>query len=46
MQFLEGLENSFKLMLKSISPWKTLYINGEYVSENRFGYTIPYIVSK
>jgi hypothetical protein len=46
MQFLEGLENSFKMMLKSISPWKTLYINGEYVSENRFGYTIPYIVSK
>lgn len=46
MQSLEGLENSFKLMLKSISPWKTLYINGEYVLENRFGYTIPYIVSK
>lgn len=46
MQSLEGLENSFKLMLKSITPWKTLYINGEYVSENRFGYTIPYIVSK
>ena len=46
MPSLEGLENSFKRMLKSISPWKTLYINGKYVSENRFGYTIPYIISK
>lgn len=43
---LEGLENSFKQMLKAISPWKTLYLNGEYVSDEKSGFTIPYVISK
>ena len=43
---LEGLENSFKQMLKAISPWKTIYLNGEYVSDEKFGFTIPYVISK
>ena len=29
---IEGLAQEMKTMLKQIQPWKTLYINGEYVS--------------
>lgn len=29
---IEGLAQEMKTMLKQIRPWKTLYINGEYVS--------------
>ena len=46
IQSLEGLENSLKLMLKRISPWKTLYINGEYVSQDKYGSVIPYILKQ
>lgn len=31
---IEGLEQEMKTLLKQIRPWKTLYINGEYVSDH------------
>lgn len=38
----EQLANRMKQMLKNIRPWKTLFINGEYVSESKYGYYLPY----
>jgi len=41
-QCLEKLGNDMKQLLKSISPWKTLFINGEYVPETKHGFFLPY----
>lgn len=39
----ERLAQEMKDNLMKIFPWKTLYINGEYVSDNKnHGYMIPY----
>ncbi|MBO7140795.1 MAG: hypothetical protein J6W19_09530 [Prevotella sp.] len=42
---IEGLAKEMKAMLKDIRPWKTLLINGEYVPEERHGFTIPYFLT-
>lgn len=42
---IEGLAKEMKAMLKDIRPWKTLFINGEYVPEERQGFSIPYILT-
>ena len=42
----ERLAKDVKSMLKNIRPWKTLFINGEYVSPDRPGYNIPYLLDK
>lgn len=38
----EGLAQEMKELLKDIRPWKTLFINGEYLPEERNGCTFPY----
>lgn len=42
---IEGLAKEMKAMLKDIRPWKTLLVNGEYVPEERQGFTIPYFLT-
>jgi hypothetical protein len=34
-----------KELLKDIRPWKTLFINGEYLPEERNGITFPYTIA-
>ena len=40
------LAQVMKESLKKIHPWKTLYVNGEYISEYRNGYAFPYPISE
>lgn len=43
----ETLAQEMKELLKNVRPWKTLFINGEYLPEDRGGFTFPYhIVDK
>lgn len=44
-QEVERLAQEMKELLKNIRPWKTLFINGEYFVEERYGFTFPYILS-
>ena len=44
---IEGLAQEMKTLLKQIRPWKTLYINGEYVSTiYHESITLPYVLDK
>ena len=43
---IEGLAQEVKTLLKQIHPWKTLYINGEYVSTlYHQSITLPYVLA-
>lgn len=42
----EGLAQEMKQLMKNIHPWKTLFINGEYLPEDRYGFTFRYNLDK
>ena len=41
MKNVESIAEDVKKMLMNIRPWKTLYIHGEYIPEDKNGWTIP-----
>ena len=46
MKNVESIAKDMKKMLMDFRPWKTLYIHGQYIPEDKNGYTIPYYLDK
>lgn len=46
MKDVESIARDMKKLLMDLRPWKTLYIHGQYIPQDKNGWTIPYYWEK